>query len=718
VTEGYTPDAARFGRKPVYAVLFSADVDFNEDYTTIVAGDQRFTNFTVPHGLDRSVATALPGLWYCLHLPNDLAELVDTPARILKRSQAQHLDHQIIFSPIQIFDGSLLSRWLEPNYPVLVVCPDDLAPEASERSQELGFILPAAKFSELSDESLQDHWREIHANLVPDAPYLGREPRLSRRLDLAVTKLPKTWLARQMGFESTTDAPIAEDQDQLVGEALDHQAVLAAVARLEIDDTPPPVAERELPQAIEQEKTHMRMPVALALPGVAAGYSRRVYDTAERARIASMPAVEAADTWSTSISERPDTLIERSAIEFITAHRAIARSGVGLMFPSVPQEAFNILGQLEDHFRRSRQPSAPKVRQLLDRLNRACQSIWTDLTVGAVARASMLTVFSNFPIGLLQLPGDSEPLSSRVPIAYRPILPLTNATQRELMFTPAVEVPEDFTVLVAECIPDSDPVGRHSRSGWRATEDLINSTGQGIKFRHVETLSIASLRAAIDDNEPNFLVISAHGAFDRTANVAGLMVGHEFTLGPELGPMPEVVILSACHVAPRGTTAVSITDLLLRQEAVAVLGTQVPVDVGHNAILMSRFLLYIRETMAGREEHSNLLEVWHRTQTTNAVIDILNGSESLRSWGGGSAVSGRLILEEFMSVRSVGRLRNIYSDTEQVLGEIADELGQGSQVRNWLRRPGYVPESLFYVFAGKPERIYLRPLIDAWRNVL
>lgn len=62
-----------------------------------------------------------------------------------------------------------------------------------------------------------------------------------------------------------------------------------------------------------------------------------------------------------------------------------------------------------------------------------------------------------------------------------------------------------------------------------------------------------------------------------------------------------------------------------------------------------------------------------------------------------------------MISRSAGRLRgaHIYQDTEQVLGEIADDQGRGEQVRNWFRRPGYVPESLFYLFAGRPERILI-----------
>jgi hypothetical protein len=160
-----------------------------------------------------------------------------------------------------------------------------------------------------------------------------------------------------------------------------------------------------------------------------------------------------------------------------------------------------------------------------------------------------------------------------------------------------------------------------------------------------------------------------------------------------------------------------VTDLLLRQDALAVLGTQVPVDVFHNALLMGRFFLYIGETLARHEMHTNLLEVWHRTQTSNAVNDIANGSDSLRAWMTESvAATGRPIIQEFMLARSVDRLRNVYSDTEKVLGEIADELGVGSKVRNWFRRPGYVPESLFYVFAGKPELIYLHPVGDMPRQ--
>ena len=182
-------------------------------------------------------------------------------------------------------------------------------------------------------------------------------------------------------------------------------------------------------------------------------------------------------------------------------------------------------------------------------------------------------------------------------------------------------------------------------------------------------------------------------------------------LGPGFGPLPPVVILSACHVAPRGAGAISVTDLLLREGAAAVLGTQVPIKVTHNATLMVRFLVYIAEVLAGREDHGTLLDLWHRVQVSNAVNDVLAAGR-LGLWGHAASANQLPVIQEFMNSRSAGRLRHgsVYADTETVLGEIADNQGLGGRVRGWMRQPGYVPESLFYVFAGRPERIYLRSL--------
>jgi hypothetical protein len=214
----------------------------------------------------------------------------------------------------------------------------------------------------------------------------------------------------------------------------------------------------------------------------------------------------------------------------------------------------------------------------------------------------------------------------------------------------------------------------------------------------------------VAERHPDVLVISAHGHIAGGRAAATLVIGEEIVLGPELGELPPVVLLSACHVAPRGAGTVSITDLLLRQGALAVLGTQVPVNVRRNAMIMMRFLANIVAVRSGDPGGPTLLDVWHHVQRSNAVNDVLQGAPPLERWSGEPTASGEPVIFEFMARRSVGRLRvgHIYRDTETVLGEIADDQGFGARVRGWMRDPGYIPESLFYVFAGRPERIYLR----------
>lgn len=76
-------------------------------------------------------------------------------------------------------------------------------------------------------------------------------------------------------------------------------------------------------------------------------------------------------------------------------------------------------------------------------------------------------------------------------------------------------------------------------------------------------------------------------------------------------------------VAPRGASACSITDLLPREGALALLGTQVPVDVRRNRMLTGRLLTNLAGHLINQGRHATRLEVWRDTQTTNTANDIL-----------------------------------------------------------------------------------------------
>jgi hypothetical protein len=694
---------------PLYAVLFAPGAgegraQDSSPYVPVVWERPDAAQSTVPHGLAKTVATALPGLWYCLHLPASLWDLVDVDARNLKAAQNLRLDHNILLVPIDMFDEDLLGRHLQHHHPVVTVCPDELLDEARQRASALGFVLPTTPYSHLSDATLTAQWNAIHEHFIPDLPALTGEVSLTRRLDLAPLTLPHRRLARQMGWPTTELASQDTSVTAAFTQALRGQAFLAATARLEREETSLSEADRRFPQTVREELERLRIPVALGLPGTAPAYARNVYDGELRGRTGPQPAVSPDDTWSVTLHQRPDHMVERAAIEFAVTHQAVASSGLGLMLPTVPPDAFVILAELERHFR-TRHSSAA-VRRLLSRLNDAARPLWSKELTAAIQRASHLTVFSGFPLGLLTMPGDSAPLCARLPVAYRPLEPLTRTLQQQVSAPPAISLNHTIKVLVAECIPLSDPVGRISREGWRLAGETA-AEAPTLTIIQAEALTLEALQQSVADHRPDILVISAHGTM--VGNVAALVIGDAPHLDLGLDCVPPVVMLSACHVAPRGAGAVAISDLLLREGALAVLGTQVPVEVTRNAILMVRFMVYLAEEIAKPGRFATILDVWHHVQTSNAVNDIIDGSPSLKAWATTTTVNGHSVLREFMSSRATGRLRlpHVYEDTERVLGEIADEQGQGDRVRNWFRRPGYVPESLFYVFAGRPDRIHL-----------
>ena len=263
----------------------------------------------------------------------------------------------------------------------MVLCPDDLLEEAIRRSTALGFPLPPIPYSELSDDSLRAHWRAIHAHFVPTAPYFGHEPTLTRRLDLAPTNLPRRWLARQMQGEDASRVVIdSDDVDSLINKAFWEQNILAATSRLEREGATPESADQRIPRVIEEERDRLRVPVTLALPGVASAYSRLAYDRSVRERIQPLTAVDETDTWSVELNQRSDALTERAAIELVAAHQAVARGGIGLMLPSVPQKAFTVLAELEQHFKVGAR--GPTVWRMLDQLHTAAQPLWSDALGG------------------------------------------------------------------------------------------------------------------------------------------------------------------------------------------------------------------------------------------------------------------------------------------------------------------------------------------------
>jgi hypothetical protein len=696
-------------RPLLYAVVFEMDESsYSDALPILVDPDGSADDATLPHGLSREVARALPALWYCVHLPNFQRQLGDIPIVALKGAQRLSLAPHILLTPAKLFTSDQLDVEREDHIPVLAICSDESFERAADDARRMGFLIESIKFSQLTNDRLASHWREIHERLRPEAKLLP-PPILTKRLDLGPIDLPRRLLERQLLPDDTKPREPGEGEwpAELV-KAFDVQILLAALATLEQEQTPPEEARIRLPDQLQTEGQRLRVPVSIGLPGVAGLYTRRVY---KKVTVAVDDVNDSPDGWSLDIASGSDATVERAAIELITTHQAVTSSGVGLVLPPVPPSAFSALFELEQHFA-ARRPSGRAVARLLRRLDEAAGQMWSDEVVGAILSASRLTFYTNFPVGLLRLPGDSGPLLERAPVTYRPLLPLTRALQHQLSFSGMSALAgERLSVLVAECIPETDPVGQISRLGWRAAASNARDGKHVVDVDLVDGIrSEEELRRVIAERRPHVLVLSAHGFYEHRTNLAGLIVGDSLTTGIGLGPLPDLVILSACNVTPRGAGAVNVAELMLREGATAVLGAQIPIDVRRNVMLMNRLFLYIALSMTGEEPYETVLDVWHFVQMSNAINDILLGNRNLYDFGQSLAASGRPVLVEFMQDRSAGRLRqgHLHQDSERVLEEIAGEVGRSDQVRNWLRDPGYVPESLFYLFIGRPEQIRLR----------
>lgn len=187
-------------------------------------------------------------------------------------------------------------------------------------------------------------------------------------------------------------------------------------------------------------------------------------------------------------------------------------------------------------------------------------------------------------------------------------------------------------------------------------------------------------------------------------------IGNEFWLADENDiHVPPVVILSACHVSPRGSGAVNVADLFIRAGAVAVLGTFIPVNARRNTILMTRLFTYILEAQKGSDQYKTLADAWSGIVSTNAIHELIQSSKSFEKWIYGRNARGKVRLMEFQLERCVKRLHpaTIYSATISIIKEMLAEEGMEGKFGDILDQRDFFPESYFYQFIGNPENVFL-----------
>lgn len=675
-----------------YYVIFKSNMP-EEKYLPICDPSKLQSNPDV-HLFDAELKNVLKAFWYCLYLPRTGLDLKDLNLETIKRGL--YVPHSIL--PIPSYD---VSNFASSDYvlefpPTLVLCEDECYDEAKQFVAISGAKLGIAKISSISSEMLNNHWREI-GDMMKD---VKGEPRIpAEELSLLTHNkryaLTLYFLMNQSGIGDSLLSYIKNNNFkfmQWLKAGLNLYAklnVLLEVSNYRLKERKN--IELKFKEIEKKVLESVCIPLTITMAGTSSHNSFN----------------------NTRKKEIPE--LEREVINLIGTHRAISRNGILFDAGVIPAELFDELYKLENNCK----------------INRNNRFIWKSLRsigeklskhlgeegINAIIRSSHITACTDFPIGLAILPNMDSPLCCIKPISYRPLTPLTRALQLELGRIPEHYIGKKCKVILAECLSKDDDLRPASDHAWSVLNEMCKKSNNSMQLVYSDIKSVEELKTFLNNNkDADILLISAHGSYDIKHNFAGLSIGKELWLASDDDiSVPPVVLLSACHVSPRGSSVVSVGDLLLRVGAIVVLGTFIPVLVQRNAVLMVRLFTCILESQKGSKQFRTLADAWIWIVASNAVNEILASSDKLLKWATHVKSDGMYPLKEFQLVKSCGCLRysHIYLDTIDILKEMAARDGIGDYFNSVISSSGYFPESVFYQMIGSPENIILyEPIFD------
>ncbi|MEK3923472.1 hypothetical protein [Paenibacillus sp. FSL K6-2393] len=639
------------------------------------------------HMLDPSLINIMPAVHYAMHLPRTGFDVLDLDEEMLLQFYDQ--PNNIIPFPSD-FTGGLES--IDMPHATLIIYEEGCEESAKIIEAKLGSELGIIGAADLSTETLKKHWnllweavRKENDKSVID--YENLELYDINKIDI----LPLVFYWNQFRRLKEVINAVKLSKDVLNKVAAFHFKTHATLAtwREMIDNAngdPQNIVESSYPSIFKKNLQSVGVPVVITMPGIAT------------------PQV----SHHGRSSKLPDN--ESQMIKLLGTHRAIARNAVHIELDTVPKKLFDVLNQLEINCKHPNGTNSRYVWRTLRNLGKILSNHLTKVQKDIILRASHITVFSDFPIGLAIFEGASAPLSCYKPISYRPLTPLTRAFQFEMSKKGQYYIGKKLKVIVAECLEKNDDIRPYSDNIWSELQKL-GSQYETLEVIYKETETIQELKIFLNEHrDAGCLIISAHGNYDTKSNMAGLCIGDDVWMASENDfTVPPIVLLSSCHVSPRGAGAVSVADLFLRNGAMAVLGTFIPVNVHRNGLLMVRLFLYIAETQIGIYKFKTLDEIWSHIISSNAINEIIESNPSLKRWAMPRNLREEFPLKEFEQVRSVGKLRypHIYKDTLKVLSEML----KGERLENHLNEikslDNYFPESVFYQFIGYPENVLI-----------
>ena len=668
-----------------YLILFSGD---DEDVEPILrvydSAEMKADNENRMHLFDDRLVPILPAVEYCLHLPRCEMDTCDTETEVLEH--AYDVPHDIIIMPDQIF----LTHSF-PLQPTLIIYLADCSEEVRHKAHSVNTALGAVSVQDLCEKLLKQHWQVLYEkrNRKDDEKLKDIDTQYLLPEDKQLI-LPALYTARQYGRVDSVYSRIFNTTDifktcaGIIWNQRVHHNGLMYCEGFEVEDGE--AFKKLYNEGMQKAKQNTRINVVITMPGIP---QRQV-------------------KYGGLSNRLPGD--EKAVIRLVGLHRAIAKEALLIELPMAGRELFQKLDELEINCKKN--TNNKYIRKALRDIGEIIERNLTQEQLGVINWAQHITVFSDFPIGLAVFSGGDTSLQCYKEISYRPLSPLTRCFQSEMYKRSQHYLGKRCKIAFAECIPDDEQnkLVRICSDGIIHSLKEMNAKNPNMQVTYRETLSVKDLKQFMADNiDADILHISAHGHYDRRNNMAGILVGDEFWMADESDyKVPSIVVLSACHVSPRGGGCLSIADLFIRVGAEAVLGTFIPVNARRNMFLMNRLYTYIAAAQEGSAQYKTLSEAWSGVVATNAILEMKEASPSFSKWLMGKNADGNARFLDFILNRSVGRLHNrtMYADTIAIIKEMLHEEGLDGKFDDVLSQDNYFPESFFYQWIGFPENVF------------
>lgn len=639
------------------------------------------------HKFDNDLCSILPGLEYCLHLPR--LELDFEQIDVMTMENAYDIPQNI-----RIFPDDIYAATQVPFMPTLVIYEDGICAPAMEKMNKETSLLEPLPISMLSEEMLINHWSLLSEKRKWATGDCATGVEVQHLLKgRKMNGLPALFAARQLDCAEEVYDKISNTR-KIYQECAEITLTLLSrhaleMKRIDMTDYQEKMLIQNYNKELKKISETVHMNVVVTMPGIP-------YQQAKRMNC---------------LADVPE--IEKRVIRIIALHRAIAKKALLVEIPVLPDKLFSDFNELELNIKNGGEIGNQNVHRLLRKIGKTLEENLSTGDLWALWKAKHITVFSDFPLGMAVFEKTDSILQCYKNISYRPLTPLTMALQIEMPKRKQLYLKRKCKIIFAECVIN-DCANKYIRvcsEGITKPLEENAANSECLEYIYKETLTVFDLKQFIYDNsDADILHISAHGHYDHKQGFAGIFVGEELWMAKDIDfRVPPIVILSACHVSPRGKGAENVTDAFMRLGAETVLGTFIPISALRNTILLGRFYTYVLEAQKGNKQYQTLADLWQGIVSTNAIHEIMEANVRLENWLMETNTQGNVRLIDFEQNRSVGRLHgpNSYGETIEILKEMLKEEGLEGKYSDVLDQRNYFPESFFYQWIGYPENMFL-----------